>query len=99
MKLGRFIRASRLGWYVAEPMKAWMRISDGRFGLIVVELAPLDDLPPAHSSNKEFRCIGEGRGGSSVFPELIPLSPVLSNIRVVKQPIILVLTELGRLAS
>jgi hypothetical protein len=98
-ELGRTIRACRLGWYVADGMHAWMRVSDGKHGCIVVDLAPLDNIPPAHGIGKEYRCIGSGSGGSHVDSELIALSPVLSAIKRVKRQLRLVLTEHGHMAN
>ena len=98
VSLGRKIRAARLGWFVM-PDVAWVRLTDLPANRFQIEIAPIDELPPGRRNKHPYRCLGEGRGGTCVNPEIIALCPPLRSLKRVKQACSFVVDDEGMVVA
>ena len=97
MTFGKKIRAARLGWFIL-PGVAWVRLTDLPTGRFQIEIAPIDETPPGTRSKRPYRCLGSGRGGTTVNSEIIALCPPLRSPKRVKRVCVFVVDDSGEIA-
>jgi len=99
MTFGRTIRALRLGWYTAPAMGAWVRLSDVGDKHFLIELAPIDQMPPRAGGNRRYRCIGPGRGATEVDADIMNHLRRILHIKRVKRPVAVVVDAYGNVVK
>jgi len=88
---GQTIRGARLGYRWSEKHGAMIRISDAGPSSWVVDLCPADQLPIANRKDSQtHRCWWEGE---NVLQHIEPLK----HVKLVKQPVRIVVGDDGRL--